>query len=166
MDVVAVRVLNGRRANPNGEAFGQGGADFAVVRHGHSAVHTAAEGEAVAHPRAYVDQHAVVAVAALRRLLVNEGLLQRMERRRLREPVLLRIERREALERRQRFVRDSRNRRNAGADLDAVGEISERCECRAAKLLQLAQHLGDRVQGEEAGEARLDPVDRSYQEMS
>src|SRR5262249_8003464 len=51
-----------------------------------------------------LDQHPVVAIAALRRLLVDERLLQRMERRRLREPLLLRIERGEALERGERLV--------------------------------------------------------------
>src|SRR4029453_3940555 len=45
-----------------------------------------------------LDQHAVVAVTALRRLLVDEGLLQRMERRGLRYSLLLRIKSCEALE--------------------------------------------------------------------
>src|SRR5262249_24557277 len=53
-----------------------------------------------------LDQHSVVAIAALRRLLVDERLLQRMEHWRLREPLLLCVERREALERGQRFVGD------------------------------------------------------------
>src|SRR5262249_53367902 len=77
-----------------------------------------------------LDQHSVVAIAALRRLLVDERLLQRMEHWRLREPLLLCVERREALERGQRFVGDRRNRRHAGADLDAVGEHRARAALR------------------------------------
>ena len=46
-----------------------------------------------------LDDHAVVAVAAMRRLLVDEGLLQRMQRRRLRQALLLRVQRGQALER-------------------------------------------------------------------
>src|SRR6266576_3078842 len=69
-----------------------------------------------------LDQHAVVAIAAVRRLLVDEGLLQRMQRRGLCEPVALRVPGSEALERSEGFVRHRGHRRDAGPDLDAVGE--------------------------------------------
>src|SRR5262249_19136055 len=57
-----------------------------------------------------------------RRLLVDERLLQRMQRRRLREALLLRVEARQPLERGDGLSGDGGDRRDAGADLDAVGQ--------------------------------------------
>src|SRR4029079_12220299 len=68
------------------------------------------------------DGHAVVAVAAVQRLLVNERLLQRMQRRRLRKLLLLGIARCESFERGERRAANLRARRYAGADLDPVGQ--------------------------------------------
>src|ERR1700676_3447109 len=67
-----------------------------------------------------LDDHAVVTVAALRRLLVDQGPLQRMKRRRAREIALAGVERREPLERRHRLSFDRPDRRDAGTDFDAV----------------------------------------------
>ena len=53
-----------------------------------------------------LDRHAVVAVAALRRLHVDERLLQRMHRGRLGQSLLPRVERRQAFERGQRLALD------------------------------------------------------------
>ena len=95
-----------------------------------------------------LDDHAVVAVAALRRLLVDQRLLQRMQRRRLRQALLLRIQRRQALERGHRLAGDRRDRRHAGADLDAVGEHragaalrEPAAEARSFELELVRQHV-------------------------
>jgi hypothetical protein len=62
---------------------------------------------------AALDQHAVDAVAALRRLHVDEGLLQRMQGRCRREVSLLRIPGREPLERGHGPAADGVDRRLA-----------------------------------------------------
>src|SRR5207302_7563767 len=69
-----------------------------------------------------LDQHAVVAVAALWRLLLDESLLQWMQRWRLRQALLLGIPGRQAFERGHRLVRDIADRGNAGADFDPVSQ--------------------------------------------
>ena len=66
--------------------------------------------------------HSADAVAAMGRLLVDEGLLQRMQRGRRRQLLLLGMPGRQAFERGDGFARHVRHRRHAGADLDPVGE--------------------------------------------
>src|SRR5581483_5289227 len=65
-----------------------------------------------------MDDHPVLAVAALRHLQLDPRLLQRMQRRRgARSPALLRIQRRQPLQRRHRLPRHRRHRRHTRPDL-------------------------------------------------
>jgi hypothetical protein len=67
-----------------------------------------------------LDDHAVGAVAAMRRLLIDESLLQRVQRRRRCEALLLGVPGRKAFERRHRLASHGRNGRLARAHLDTV----------------------------------------------
>src|SRR4029453_14463173 len=68
------------------------------------------------------DDLAVVAVAALKRLFIDHGLLQRMQLRGARKLLLLRIPGGQALERRDRFAGDGGQRCDARPYFDSVHE--------------------------------------------
>src|SRR5437868_14530227 len=69
-----------------------------------------------------LDRHSVIAGATMRGLDVEERLLEGMKRRRIVEALLLRVKLWETLECGDRFSGDTADRRDAGADFDAVGK--------------------------------------------
>src|SRR5438105_9640624 len=90
-----------------------------------------------------LDDHAVLAITALRHLQLDPGLLQRMDRGRCtRRAALLRPESRKALERRDRLAADCGNRTDTTPD-----------------LLPVQQHRASATLGKTAAEARAVQVE-------